>query len=567
MAVSCIPSKEKYVKTDSKNSKYDIQDVMIQTKDGAYISGIVAKLKGEELAKPVILQFTIYVRDKGRDLESIKKSVDKGYVGIIAYSRGKRHSTEKIWPYEHDGKDCYDVINWISKQKWCDGRVGMYGGSYNGFTQWAATKKLHPALKTIVPYVANRPGMGLPTENGIFVNPNYSWSLYVGSHQYMDTLSYYDGQRFRAMQNSWWNSGAAFNKLDSIDGTPNRMFQRWLNHPSYDDYWQNMTPYQNEFAQINIPILTIDGYFNDSQNSSLSYLRDHYKYNPNANHYLIIGPYNHFGAQYKGAETVSGYTVDHDALIDTEQITYEWFDYIFMGGKKPIILKDKINYQVMGLNEWRSASSLDEMSNQTLKFYLSNEKSEDVYTLEPKEPKEFKFLLQEVDFSNRDIWNNDTYPDPLMRDYRDMNNGFNFVSEELEESIIINGSFLGKLNVKINKKDFDFGLALYELMPDGTYFNLSHILGRASYAKDISHRNLLRPNEKESIPFSNTRLISKKINKGSKLMVHINVNKNPFSDLNYGTGKEPSEESIVDAKYPLTVKWYNSSYVEIPIWK
>ena len=42
-------------------------------------------------------------------------------------------------PYEHDGDDARAVIDWISRQPWSDGRVGMYGGSYNGFTQWAAT--------------------------------------------------------------------------------------------------------------------------------------------------------------------------------------------------------------------------------------------------------------------------------------------------------------------------------------------------------------------------------------------------------------------------------------------
>ena len=547
--------------------EYDIQDVLITTRDGGTISAMVARRKDEKTKRPVLLQYTIYVRDKGRDLETIKQSVNKGYVGVVAYTKGKRLSSDEIFPYETDGNDAYDVIDWISQQEWCDGRVGMFGGSYNGFTQWAATKKLHPALKTIVPYVANRPGMGLPTENGIFVNPNYSWSLYVGSNKYLNNEVGNDGQRFRQMQNKWWSSGVAFNKIDSIDGTPNRLFQRWLKHPSYDEYWQSMTPYKEDFAQINIPILTIDGYFNDSQNSSLSYLREHYKYNSKAEHYLIIGPYSHFGAQGNGAKEVNGYNVDKDALIDTEEITYQWFEYIFKKGEKPKVLKDKINYQVMGANEWRSASSIEHMSNQSLKLFLSNQEVENIHLLSFKRPIEQQFHYQEVDLSNRDVWNNDYYPAPLIRDYRDMGNGFNFISEPLEDSILINGSFLGELKVSINKKDFDFGVTLYELMPDGNYFNLSYIIGRASYAKDITKRLLLTPNKIETIPFSNTRLISKKLSKGSRLLIHINVNKNPFSDLNYGTGKEVSEETIDDAKEPLKVKWYNNSYVEIPVWE
>ena len=555
-------TEEQTVKSD-----YDIQDVLIQTSDGGTISAIVARSKSDKTKKPALLQFTIYVRDKGRDLEVIKKSVDRGYVGVIAYTRGKRYSTDEILPYENDGDDANAVINWLSNQNWCDGRVGMYGGSYNGFTQWAATKSLHPALKTIVPYVANRPGMGLPTENGIFVNPNYYWSLYVANNRYLDTTVSNDRNRFRQLQNTWWQSGVAFSKIDSIDGHPNRLFQRWLQHPSYDEYWQDMTPYKEEFSQIDIPVFTIDGYYNDSQNSSLSYLRDHYKYNPSAEHYLVIGPYGHFGAQYKGDSILNGYEVDKDALINTEEITYQWFDYIFKNGKRPQILEDRINYQVMGANEWRSAPSIADMSDSGLRFYLSHQKVEDVHLLSLTKPEVRDYHYQEVDFSDRDVWNNDYYPGPIIRDYRDMGNGFNFLSEPMEEDIIVNGSFKGVLNVNINKKDFDFGVTLYEVMQDGNYFNLSHIIGRASYARDITKRNLLKPDNNESIPFSNTRLVSKKIAKGNRLMIHINVNKNPFSDLNYGSGKEVSEESIQDAEEVLKVKWFNDSFVEIPISK
>lgn len=547
------------------SKEYDIQDLLIQTRDGGSISGIIARKKGDTTKKAVILQYTIYVRDKGRDLETIKQAVDRGYVGVIAYTRGKRFSPSDIFPYEQDANDAYDLIDWISQQTWCDGRVGMYGGSYNGFTQWAAAKQLHPALKTIVPYVANRPGMGLPMENNIFINPNYEWSFYVGNNKYLDTIVGNDRQRFRQMQNRWWESGVAYNKLDSIDGTPNRLFQRWVSHPSFDEYWQNMAPYQEDFAQINIPVLSIDGYYNDSQNSGLYYLREHYKYNPTAEHYLIIGPYGHFGAQRNGSEEINGYQVDKDALINTPEITYQWMDYIFKKGDKPIQLKDKINYQIMGANQWGSAPSIDQMSNEKLKLFLSTEKLDSFYALRLEKPTQSAYHYQAVDFADREVWNNDYYPDPIIRDNMDTGNGFNFISEPLKESIQVNGSFVGELAVSINKQDFDYGVTLYEVMPNGQYFHLSYIVGRASYAEDPTKRKLLRPNEVESIPFSNTHLVSKQLNKGSRLLIYINVNKNPFSELNYGTGKVVAEETIQDAQEPLSVKWYNHSFVEIPI--
>src|SRR5262245_21153996 len=106
-------------------------------------------------------------------LAEARKSAARGYAGVVAYTRGKGRSPDTPTTYEYDGQDARTVIDWISKQLWSDGRVGMYSGSYNGCTQWAATKNLHPALKTIVPYVANNPGNGLPMENNVFLFVNY----------------------------------------------------------------------------------------------------------------------------------------------------------------------------------------------------------------------------------------------------------------------------------------------------------------------------------------------------------------------------------------------------------
>lgn len=555
-------------KLNDETNIYDIQDsVMIKTRDGAIISAMIVRKKEDKNPKPVIFQYTIYVRDKGRDLQTLKDAADKDYVGVIAYSRGKRFSPNEILPYEKDANDAYDVIDWIDKQKWCNGSVGMYGGSYNGFTQWAAAKKIHPALKTIVPYVANRPGMGLPMENNVFVNPNYEWSFYVGNNKYLDTIAGNDRQRFRKMMFKWWETGVAYKKLDSIDGTPNKLFQRWISHPDFDIYWQNMAPYKKDFAQINIPVLAFDGYYNDSQNSSLYYLRELQKYNPKTPLYLIIGPYGHFGTQIGGEAIINEYKVDSVSLIGIKKITYQWFDYILKNGAKPEILKDKINYEVMGANEWRSAPSLDKMSNRFLKLYLTNNKSGNSYTLNSLKPKKKEYLKQEVDFADRQNSNNDYYPDPIIRKEIDTSSGFIFISEPLNEPILINGSFVGQIKASINKKDVDIGITLYEVLPNGEYFHLSYYIGRASYSNDITKRRLLTPDKIETISFSNTHLVSKQLCKGSRLLVAINVNKNPFSQLNYGTGKEVSEETIKDAKEPLKIKWYNDSFVEIPILK
>jgi len=543
------------------------KDVLIKTPDGAHIAAMVVRPKSAKAPLPTLLVFTIYADDE-RYFAEARKTAAHGYAGAVAYSRGKGRSPDTPVPYEHDGEDARTVIDWISKQPWGDGRVGMYSGSYNGFTQWAATKNMHPALKTIVPYVANNPGDGLPMENNVFLFVNYAWAFYATNNKYLDNETYFDRQRWNSLNDKWYASGKSYRQIDSVDGTPNKWLQRWLQHPSYDKYWQGMVPYKDEFAKINIPVLTITGYYDDGQQSALHYLKEHYKYNKNANHYLLIGPYDHFGAQSSlKAPVLNGYAIDSVAQIDTPEITYQWMDYVMRGGKKPELLKDRINYEVMGANEWKHAPSLEKMSNEMLTLYLTDKKSGNYYQLSREKPSKPGFLYQEVDFADRKTTNNDYYPDLIVGKKPDLSNGFSFISEPFDEPVEIDGTFLGEIKVSVNKKDMDIGVVLYEVMPNGELFHLSYFIGRASYARDMSIRRLLTPGRVESIPFEKTRMVSRRLSKGSRLLVTLNVNKNPFAQINYGTGKDVSDEDISDAKVPLTIKWQNNSYVKIPIWK
>lgn len=551
---------------EDDNKRYVIQDdVLIKTKDGAKLSAFVVRKRGVTSKQPAALVFNIYT---DISLRMAKLSASYGYVGVTAETRGKRNSPENIEPYEHEVDDTYDVIDWISKQPWSDGQVGMYSNSYGGYTCWAATKRLHPALKTIAPSAANNPGDGLPMENNVFLFVNYAWAFYVTNNKLLDNETYNDKKRWDALNNRWYASGRSYRDIDKIDGSPNQWLQRWLDHPAYDKYWQSKVPFEADFSKINIPVLTITGYFDDGQQSALYYLKQHYKYNKNAEHYLVIGPYSHFGAgSFRKDEVVNGYLIDPVAQFSTPELTFEWFDYIMRGGKKPALLKDKINYEVMGANEWRHAPSLEKMSNDELILYLTDIKAGSYYRLSEQKPSQPGYLEQTVDFADRRSSNNDYYPFPVIGKKPDLSNGYAFISEPFNEPISIDGTFSGVIKAIINKKDMDIGLVLYEVMPSGELFHLSYFIGRASYAKDMTVRNLLTPDKTESIHFDKTRMTSRQLSPGSRLLVTLNINKNPFAQINYGTGKDVSIENISDAKEPLRIKWLSDSYIRIPIWK
>jgi putative CocE/NonD family hydrolase len=551
--------------SQKNTGRYIISDsVLIHTKGGATISAVVVRTKEMTKALPAALFFFMYANLQ-RSLSEAKSAADHGYVGIVADTRGKRLSPDVIEPYEHESKDVNQVIDWIIHQPWSDGRVGMYGGSYSGFAQWAAAKRLHPALKTIVPYAAAIPGQGLPMENNVFLTANYQWPFYVTNNKYTDDAINNDNARFRKMRLNWFASGAAYQKIDSVDGAPNPWLQKWLKHPSYDSYWQSMVPYREDFAQITIPVLTVTGYYDDGQISALHYLREHYRYYPQAEHYLVIGPYDHFGAQRGGTEVLREYKVDSIALINTRELTFQWFDYIFKNAKKPALLKNKINFQVMGANTWKHSSSIQTMSDTTMRLYLTENKDGRNFSLAEKKPSHAVFLQQQIDLADRNNWNNSYYPDPIIRKDLDTSTGLFFISEPFEKAVTVSGILTGELKAIINKKDMDIGVVLYEAMPDGGFFELAYFLGRASYAKDMSRRKLLAPGKMETIPFDRSRMFSRKLSKGSRLLVVLDIDKNPFAQVNYGTGKDVSRETVKDAGAPLRIKWSTESYINIGI--
>lgn len=436
----------------------------------------------------------------------------------------------------------------------------MIGGSYDGFSQWAAAKNLHPALKTIIPSASVGFGIDFPMYNNCFSPYMLRWLSYVDKET--DYEIFNDEKKWLSVYNSYYKNGTAFNKLDSIYGKTNFIFQKWLKHPSFDKYWRSKMPDKKDFAKINIPVLTLTGYYDADQRGAMYYYNEHHKNNKNANHYLVIGPYGHSGVISAVDEEYNGYKIDSIAKINIEEISFQWFDYILEGKKKPEFLKDKVNYQVMGSNEWKSAPKINKISNGKLKLFLNKTKLEEI---EPK----LGYISQTVNFlerkdtlqsfSDEKILDNKLSPEYLK-------DRLIFESNVFEKSFEINGSFTGNLKVSINKKDMDVILTVYEKLSSGQYLKLSHeYFARASYAKDNTKRNLLRPNVVENIPIKNTFFTSRKVEKGSKLIVALGIRKSADVQINYGTGKDVSEETIADAKEPLEVKWYNDSYIEIPV--
>ena len=543
------------------------ENILIATPQGVTMSATLVLPRGADEPLPTAMWFTIY-SDPERNREIAATAAAHGYAGLVVNARGKLQSTDDIRPYEVEVDDTVAAIDWASQQDWSDGRVGMYGGSYTGFAAWAATKHLPKALKTIVPYVAAIPGQGLPMENNVFLNANYGWPFYVANNRTLDSQTYNDPDRWASLNENWYRSGRPYKDIDKVDGTPNPWLQRWLQHPSYDEYWQAMVPFGDDFARIDIPVLSITGYYDDGQISALRYFKEHYRHRPDAEHYLLIGPYDHFGAQQPfKPPLLRGYAIDPVAQFDTSEITFAWFDHVFRGKPRPSILKNRVNFQVMGANVWHHAPSLDAMSEMTQRYFLDDNVLDGRYVLSKEPSGTIGAITQEVDFADRTTSSAGYYPFPILNQEPDLPAGVVFASEPLDQAVEVSGGFSGELHVRTNKRDFDFLAALYELRADGSTFALSYYVGRASYAHDITTRRLLEPGAVSVIPFDRTRLVSRLVEPGSRLLLVVDVIKNNFHEINYGTGGTVSEESIADASENLTVDWLTGSFIRIPMTK
>ncbi len=537
---------------------------LFRTPDGADIATVLVRPRATRDPLPTLLRYTIYVNEQA--MADARSAAARGYVGMVAYTRGKGWSPQAPVPLEHDGDDARAVIDWIARQPWSDGRVGMYGGSYDGFAQWAAAKNLPKALKTIVPWVANNPGNGLPMENNVFLFVNHGWPFYVTNNKTLDNDTYFDRARWGALNERWYRNGASYRDIDRIDGTPNPWFQRWLQHPRYDAYWQAMTPHGREFAQIDIPVLTVTGYFDDGQQSALDYMRRHLVQRPDAAHVLLIGPWGHEGAQAsRKPASHNGYAIDPVAMVDTPDITFQWMDHVFRGAPKPDLLRDRINYQVMGANVWKHAPSIDAMSRERKTLYLSAARTGQHFTLAERPDAPASALTQVVDFSDRSTSLGDTYPNPVIGKTLDASSGLVFESAPFASAAEVSGLFSGELHVTTDRRDLDFAVTLYERLPTGELFQLSYIIGRASHAEDMTTRRLLTPGRKAVIRFDRTRMTSRQLQPGSRLAVAVSVNKNAYAQVNHGTGKDVSDESIADAGEPMRVQWHTDSRIHVPI--
>jgi putative CocE/NonD family hydrolase len=525
---------------EEKQRRFATDEIAIPVAEGAKVAATLVRPHAATGATlPTLLEFTL-----DRSHRDAVEVAAHGYVSVLALSRMRGDPKMRPRaPFESEGDDARAVIEWIAKQPWSDGRVVMQGTGYGGFVAWSAAKRLPPALKAIATYDPMAPGISLPIANGIFQSSAYRW---VSEMLVAPDKKVNDAARWRRIEEDWFRSGRPYREFATLPGRASAIFQSWLNHPSYDRFWQKWLPFGDEFARVDIPVLTVAGYYAGEESAALYYFTEHHQYDARAEHALLMGPFN-------------------DKSVEPQEARYAWFDYALRGAKRPALLAANVNYELAGANEWRHEPSLDTLERNARRFYLADAPNGAGNALVGDKPAAPLALTQTLDLRDRSDAEWRPTPD-LVRKAWQPRDGALFVSEPFAEGMDLVGRLRGTLDFTINKYDVDLALQLYELRANGEYVKLFEpaYTFRASYARDRVHRQLLAAGVRQQLPFQSQRVMGHSLAAGSRLALAIAINKRADQQVNYGGDGDVSEESIDDAGAPVRIRWHEGSFIEVP---
>ena len=358
-----------------------IWGVRIPLRDGMRLNATVYLPKERKGPLPVIFTLTPYIADTYH--ERAMYFARNGYVYALVDVRWRGNSEGAFEPFANEGRDGHDVVEWFAKQAYCNGKVTMWGGSYAGFDQWSVLKEFPPHLSTIVPAAATHPGVDFPFRNNIFYPYEMQWITYTSGTTPNLNL-FREGSLWRQFFFEMYKRHLPFSELDKLIGNPSPWFHKWIEYPMPGPYYDAMVPSAEQYARINVPILTITGHYDGDQPGAMEFYGRHMKHGAPAatvQHYLIIGPWDHAGTRTPRRE-VAGLRFGEASLLDLNKLHKEWYDWTMKGGSKPEFLKKRVAYYVVGpgAENWKYADNVESIATETRTLYLrSSGQANDVF--------------------------------------------------------------------------------------------------------------------------------------------------------------------------------------------
>jgi uncharacterized protein len=536
-------------------------DLRIPVRDGKDLSAILYTRADDEIPKPAVVALTPYTAQTLHDRGVFFAS--HGYPFLAVDARGRGNSEGDFHP-RHESRDGHDVVEWVARQPFCNGKVGMWGGSYSGWAQWATAKERPTALATIVPAASPFRGVDSPFRNNVFVPYLMRWLTFLSGRTLQDKI-FADKPFWTAQFKAWFQEGRAFRNLDEFLGNPSSLFQEWISHPEPDEYWDSFNPTPAEYARLSIPVLTVTGVYDADQLGALEHYRRHMASGEaGERHFLVIGPWDHAGTRAPSME-FGGLRLGPAASLDLARLHLEWYAWTMEGGAKPAFLRKRVAYFMMGSDSWRYADALDAITARSELLYLNSSGNPTALSRAgamTSEPSSFAapdhYLYDPGDLSLAELESTIDPESQVDQQLVQASAGKQLIyhSVPYADDAEIAGFFRLEAWISIDQPDTDIRASVYEVSSDGGSIHLTSDWLRARYREGLRKPRLIETTEPLRYCFEKFMFVARRLSRGHRLRLVIGPINSIFSQKNYNGGGVVSEESAEDAR-AVNVKLYH----------
>ena len=478
------------------NADYTKQEVMIPMRDGVRLHTVIVIPKGVAHA-PIMLTRTPYnasgrsARMKSPRISSILGDgddafIENGYIRVFQDVRGKYGSegdyvmTRPVrgplnaTQVDHS-TDAWDTIDWLVKNlKESNGKVGMVGSSYEGFTVLMALVEPHPALKAAVPMSPMVDGWRGDDwfHNGAFRNTNLDYiagqNTARGAGERIVTGTYDDYDAFL-------RAGSTFDFAHLYGVDRLNFAKKIFEHPAYDGFWQEQA-LDRILARkpLSVPTMTVVGRWDqeDIYGAYATYAALEPKDKDNRMNSLVVGPWRHSGVNYEGSSLGALKFNGDTARQFRREVMLPFFNQYLQDGAPSFDTPPVWSYQT-GANRWRRLERWPLAPGSTMLYLkpgsaLGFEKSDgkgaafDEYLSDPSKP--VPFVPRPVRMGEGAVWKPWLVTD--QRAYSDRPDVLTYVSEPLSKPLALAGAPMANLFASTSGTDSDWVVKLIDVYPD-----------------------------------------------------------------------------------------------------
>jgi putative CocE/NonD family hydrolase len=526
------------------------KNVPVKMRDGVILRADVL-LPAADGKFPVLVYRTPYGKDRApSEWTTFHKAVAHGYVVVIQDVRGRYASEGEFKPYQTEGRDGFDTIEWAAAQPWSNGSVGTFGLSYPGAVQWLAAIETPPHLKAMVPAMTFSTPRNFFYSGGVFDGSWLDW-IWFNIAPDMRKRKNLPGPQTRAeVAVSWKQEHERMQKFLPLADLPDLknvapFYYEWLAHPPADAWW-DWAELRGKYDRVHAAVLNISGWYDeaygpDGATTNLNGLLAARKGKSDPRAATIIGAWTHGELERSKAgdrEFGKSAAVDYDAII------LRWMDHYLKGVDNGVDKERPVRIFVMGDNVWRDEDA----------WPLARAKDTSLFLL--PETRSLSSKLCAMCATYAEFISDPVHPltDPYTglgaRDYSsfvDRKDVLAFESEPLLTDTEVTGPVRAEIYVSADVPDFDLWLRVLDVAPDGTAYNLMSpgldVL-RASYRNGSLKPELLQPGQIVRLDLDRL-LTSNVFQKGHRIRVQISGALFPHFSRNLQTGKSETTSSEV----------------------